>query len=387
VKRPRVPTAYATADEDRAREYSRAKIWYFVAGLIISTISTSVFVFSGSGARIADFSRKQVRSRRVSEGLTITLFMLLSWLASLPLAYLRGYRLEHRYGLSNQSLLSWAGDQLKVLALQVSFLVPVSQVALGVIRRWPRHWWAILSAMALPFTVILAHLFPVLIAPLFNKYQPLRDEELAESLKALAARSGIHVADVLEMDMSRQTKKANAFFAGLGNTKRIVLADTLLEEFTPEEIETIVAHEIAHQAHRDIWRLLALGTVTTAAIAWVTQLGASRLSSTFGRRAGIRDLGTAEALPLLGLVGSITGLAMMPVQNAASRYIERQADDFALRLTDNPAAFESALNRLKEMNLAEASPPKLEAILLHSHPPISQRIETCQEYARERTRD
>lgn len=376
-------TASDGADE-RTKSYNRAKIWFFVIGILFSWIASALFVLTGWSARTARTTRRTVSGKQLGDSAATVVFMLLSWVASLPLSYLRGYRLEHKYELSNQSLPAWFGEQLKSLALQIVLLVPLTQGALAIIRRRPRDWWAVLSALAIPFTVVMVHLAPVVIAPLFNTYQPLRDQALADRLKRLAERSGIHVADVLEMDMSRQTSKANAFFTGIGNTKRIVLADTLIEKFTPEEIETIVAHEMAHQTHRDIWRLLAIGSVTTAAIAFATQIAGTSLIQRLKRTTGVSEAGTVEALPLLGLVASVVGMVLMPVQNAISRYIERKADRYALELTDEPAAFESALTRLQEMNLADPEPTRLEQVLLHSHPSIRERIQACRDYAEQR---
>jgi STE24 endopeptidase len=371
-----------SADGARSREYSRAKLALFIIGAAFSLITSIIFAFSGASSNVSRASIRRFRHAGVSETATIGGFLMLSWLASLPLSYIRGYWLEHRYELSNHTRASWLGDQLKALALELTLAVPIARGALAVIRRRPRDWWLVLSALAVPFTVILSQLAPVLIMPLFNTYRPLRDQDLAERIRALAARSGIEVAEVLEVDMSRQTKKANAFFTGLGRTKRIVLSDTLIEEFTPEQIETVVAHEIAHQAHGDIWRLIAVGSVTTTAVAFVThRLVHAALKTAAARRAGLNSPGDVASLPLLGAVGSVAGLLLMPLQNAHSRYIERRADTYALELTDNPESYAAALNKLGEMNLTEIDPPKLEQVLLHSHPSIKDRIDRCEEFA------
>jgi STE24 endopeptidase len=374
----------APQNTERAKQYKRARIAYFVVGIIFSWITSALFVFSGSSRKIADASDKKIRRHTVSEGATVTLFILLSWVASFPLSYLRGHRLEHKYEMSNQSFFAWLGEQLKGLALQLVLMVPITQAMLAIIRRRPRDWWAVLSLLAIPFTVILAHLAPVLIMPLFNKYEPLRDEELADRLKRLADRSGIRVAEILEMDMSRQTKAANAFVAGIGSTKRIVLSDTLMNELAHDEIETIVAHEIAHQANHDIWRLLAIGTVTTAAIVWLTQRVFEMIHPPTKASTNIRGAGFVEALPLLGLVTSAVGMFAMPLQNAYSRYIERRADRFALELTNNPDAFASGLEKIADVSLADPDPPRIEQVLLHSHPSINDRLQSCRAFADER---
>jgi STE24 endopeptidase len=369
---------------ERAKQYKRARIAFFVVGIIFSWVTSALFVFTGLSRRFADKSENRIRRQAISEGTTVTLFILFSWIISFPLSYLRGHRLEHQYEMSNQSFPAWLGEQLKGLALQLVLMVPITQGMLAVIRRRPRDWWAMLSLLAIPFTVILAHLAPVLIMPLFNKYEPLRDQELAERLKRLAERSGIRVAEILQMDMSRQTKAANAFVTGIGSTKRIVLSDTLMDELSYEEIETIVAHEIAHQANHDIWRLLTVGTVTTAGTAWLTQRLFEAIHPRTRQSTSIRDAGYVEALPLLGLLTSLVGMLAMPLQNAYSRHIERRADRFALELTNNPDAFASGLEKIADVSLADPDPPRIEQVLLHSHPTIKDRLESCREFVANR---
>lgn len=367
----------------RARDYNRQKERLVLIGLLLSTLSGTLFIFSGGGAKL----RTRVE-RRAGHGLggqcaTTAIYGLLGWLAGLPLGYYSGFVIEHRFGLSNQTRRAWLGEQIKGLGLMLAFEIPLTTGAYAVIRRWPRAWWAILSGLSVPLTVLLAQLFPVLIAPIFNKYEPLRDRALAERLKQLAAESGIQVADVLQMDMSRQTEKANAFFAGLGPTKRIVLADTLLEKFTPEEIEAVVAHETGHQAHHDIWRFVALGTAFTFILTYTVSRAANWSLVRFGRKIGTSDLGDVATLPLLGWILSLAGLVLTPLQSAYSRRIERNADTFALRLTHDPLGFGSAMTRLAEVNLSDPKPPAVVRYLLYSHPPVAERIERARAFARE----
>jgi len=180
------------------------------------------------------------------------------------------------------------------------------------------------------------------------------------------------------MDMSKQTKKANAMFTGIGNTKRIVLADTLLNEFTPAEVEVVLAHELGHQVHRDIWKLIGLGALTTALTAWLVDRLAAPLLARYGRRFGFdpaQGLADVAALPLLSLLLSAISLLLSPVQNAISRnLIERPADRYALDLTRNPDAFVGAMEKLGRLNLADPRPPRLVKWLLYSHPPLQERI-------------
>jgi STE24 endopeptidase len=176
-----------------------------------------------------------------------------------PLGLLGGWVVERRFGLSKQPLRDWFGDELKGLGLALALQPALLSGAWVVIRRRPNDWWLVLSALTVPLSVLFGALAPVLIMPLFNTFEPLNDAALAERVRALAKRSGVRVADVYGVDMSRQTEKPNAFFAGLGRTKRIALGDTLTEKFPAAEVEGVVAHELGHQVHADIWKLIGFG--------------------------------------------------------------------------------------------------------------------------------
>jgi STE24 endopeptidase len=214
--------------------------------------------------------------------------------------------------------------------------------------------------------------------PIFNKFEPLKDRALAERITRLAEEQGVHVSAIMQMDMSKQTKTPNAFFAGLGNTKRIVLADTLLEGFTPDEVEVVLAHELGHQVHRDIWKLIGLGTLATVATSYVVHRLAPPLLARVGPRLGLRvEQGVADvaALPLLGLLASGISLALSPAHNAITRnLVEHRADRYALELTGNAGAFVSAMEKLGRMSLADPQPPALVKYLLYTHPPLQERI-------------
>ncbi len=380
------PSGKVTIDQeerDRARRYNRQKEQLFLVGLLISWVAGALFVFSGRSASVRRAAGNLAGRGLKGQSLTVVFYALLSWVFSLPLSFYGGYIVEHRYNLSHQKIPAWLWDHVKGLGLGLGLEVPGANLVYAVIRRWPRTWWVILTGLSLPFTVLLAQLFPVLIAPLFNKFEPVRDEQLVERLKALAAKSGIQVAGVMQMDMSRRTKKANAFFAGLGPTKRIVLADTLIENFTPEEIEVIVAHEIGHQVHRDIWRGIAIGTVFTFAGSYTLNRIAGFILRRFGGKIGTTRLDNVATLPLLEWIVSFVGIVLMPIQNAYSRYIEREADTYALELTDDPESFASAMERLAALNLADPNPPTLVKYLLYSHPPIIDRVDHAREFARD----
>jgi STE24 endopeptidase len=228
--------------------------------------------------------------------------------------------------------------------------------------------WA--AAFFAVIVVALAQLAPVLVLPLFYEVKPLGRESLAARLAALADRAGAPILGTFEWRLSDRTKKANAALAGLGRTRRILLSDTLLADYSDDEIEVILAHELAHHVHHDIWRAIVFEALLIAFGFYASDLVLSAWSQSFGA-AGKSDV---AALPLLVLAMGAVSLLLMPLRNALSRAHERRADRFALRITRNVDAFVSAMKRLAAQNLAEEQPSPIVEALFHSHPSISSRI-------------
>jgi STE24 endopeptidase len=297
----------------------------------------------------------------------------------LPVDYFGGHAVERRFGLTKQSTGGWLGDQAKGLLLGVLLQTPLLTAAYGVIRRRPRDWWLIIAGASVPLTVVLSNLAPVLLMPLFNRFQPLRDEALAARIRSLAGRSGVRISDVYEMDMSRQSEKPNAMFTGLGNTKRIVLGDTLLARFSEDEVEAVVAHELGHQVHGDIWRLIGFGAGAGFGAAWLlSRLGPLAVERT-RERTRVSEIGDEASLPVLALLMTAIGLFLVPVQAAFSRAMERRADRFAVELTRNGAAYARAMEGLAAQSLADPDPPRPVVVMLYSHPPIVERIRAARD--------
>jgi STE24 endopeptidase len=300
-------------------------------------------------------------------------------IVDLPFSYYGGFVLPHRFGLSNQRRRDWVSDQLKsgliggVLGL---VLIQVMYVCLTI---WPDTWWLPVGIVYLFFGVVLAAVAPVLIAPLFFKFTPLGEEHqaLADRLMALAKNAGTSVRGVYRFDMSRRTKAANAALMGLGRSRRIVLGDTLLDEFTADEIETVLAHELAHQVHRDIPLGMVIQSAITLLGLWLASLALEWGIDAFGLD-GVDDI---AGLPWLALVVGAFGLVTMPLVNGWSRWRERMADRYAVQATGNPLAYASALVRLTDQNLGELEPPRWVEIFLYSHPPLGERIVTARSAA------
>jgi STE24 endopeptidase len=227
---------------------------------------------------------------------------------------------------------------------------------------------------------MLSRILPVLILPLFFKYIPIEDEALKARIFTLANKAGIRLMDVCKIDLSRKTKKANAALIGLGKTRKVILADTLTDEFTQKEIEAVVAHEFAHFKYKHIWQLLGLSGIITLAGFYVLFLVAGKVVILAGA-SGISDLYLFPVLVLL-MIGA--GLVILPAQNLFSRILERQADKFALSLAGDAEVFISVMRKLASMNLADMDPSTWKKIFLYDHPPIRERIQMAEEYGKQK---
>lgn len=279
------------------------------------------------------------------EPLLMTLAIGLPWLTlTFPLDYYLGFVLPHRFQLSTQTFGAWLVDQAKGLLVSAAIGLPLLLGLYGLIRSNPAGWWLSASAGYALVTTVLAVLSPVLILPLFYKLEPLGDThaELRQRLLDLAQAAGARIEGVYQFDMSRRTRAANAALTGLGKTRRIILADTLLESFEDDEIETVLAHELAHHVHRDIPLSLLVGIGLSIGGFYLLALGLEQI----GARLGLSGPADPAGLPLLALLLGAFGLASMPLGNAFSRWREQLADEFALNLSRKPAAFARAMTRL-----------------------------------------
>jgi STE24 endopeptidase len=369
-------------DVAKAKRYSRTKLVVLLLSTLWSVARLAWFASDRRAARLKASIARGVPDGRLTAPAFFTVTMAFSWLSSLPVAYVAGYQVERRFGLTKQSTSGWLGDQAKALLLGLLLQTPLLTAAYAVMRRRPRDWWLIIAGASVPLTVALSNLAPVLVMPLFNRFQPLRDEALAARVRELAARSGVRISDVYEMDMSRQSEKPNAMFTGLGNTKRIVLGDTLLAGFSPDEVEAVVAHELGHQVHGDIWRLIGFGAAAGFGIAWLLSQIAPAVVRRTRERTGVSEVADEASLPQLTLLMTAMGLVLMPVQAAFSRAMERRADRFAVALTRNGDAYSRAMEGLAAQSLADPDPPRPVVVMLYSHPPIVERIRAAREAAR-----
>jgi STE24 endopeptidase len=290
-------------------------------------------------------------------------------LLTLPLSFWSGYILEHRYQLSNQTLGRWLWRQVKGYLLAGLIGLPLL-LGLYALLWYAHPWWLWAALGWLGVTLVLGRLLPVVILPLFYKVTRLDDAALQERLRRLSAGTGLTIEGVYRLHLSADTRKANAALAGLGRTRRVLLGDTLLEQFTPEEIEVVFAHEVGHHVHRHLPKMIAVSVLLSLVGFWLVDVVL---------RAGAEGLGYAAfndpaALPLVLLVLSLFGLLLSPAENALSRFFERQCDRYALQRTRAPEAYRSAFVKLARLNKSDADPHPLVAWLFYDHPPIRQRL-------------
>jgi STE24 endopeptidase len=292
-------------------------------------------------------------------------------LLTFPLEYYGGFRLPHRYGLSNQTLGEWFLDEVKGGLLSWAFGLVIVEAIYFLLRTLPDWWWLVTAAILLVFGVILASVAPVLLVPIFYKLKPLEDQALEERLRSLAERVHTRVGGVYTINLSSKTKAGNAMLMGLGRTRRIVLGDTLYEEYQPDEIETILAHELGHQAGHDLWWGLLLQSLAS-----VVGLYVASIALRWGVRAlGYSGLDDVADMPLLALVMGAFLVTTTPLVNIFSRWREGLADEYALRVTRKPRAFVSAMVKLANQNLADVDPEPWVELLLYSHPALGKRIQ------------
>jgi STE24 endopeptidase len=291
-------------------------------------------------------------------------------LVTLPVAFWSGYLLEHRYGLSTQTLAGWLWKRLKTLLVGGVLGLVLVYGLYGLLWRTGASWWAWAALGWLGLTLVLGRIMPVVILPLFYKVTPLDDAQLTARLERLAAGTGLSIAGVYQLELSAETRKANAALAGLGRARRVLLGDTLLAQFTPEEIEVVFAHELGHHVHRHLTKSIVVGVVLAAAGFFLVD----RVLTLAAAPLGYAALDDPAALPLVLLVLALFGLVLSPLENALSRAFEHQSDAYALKRTGNAAAYRSTFEKLAQLNKADLDPHPLVAWLFYDHPPIRARL-------------
>ena len=366
--------------EDKSTRYHRLKRRSEVASLLWSAVCFSLLLVSGASRALADLA-VQVGPFWIATGAMVVALFLVNEIVALPLAWYSGFVLERRYGLARQSAAGWLLDHLKAAGLGLLLAWGAVALVYAVMQAAPEYWWLIAGIALAGVVTVLATLAPVVLLPLFFRFTPLERPALVGRLEALAARAGTTVVGIYEWALGDKSRRANAALTGLGATRRILISDTMLAEYSEDEIEVVLAHELGHHVHQDIWRGIALEftliVLGFAATDWA--LGA------LGPALGLRGVADLAGLPLLVMTAGTVSLVLTPFALALSRRHERRADRFALELTSNPSAFISAMRRLGAQNLAEERPSRLVRWLFHSHPPLDERLAFARNWPTTRT--
>ena len=366
------------ANEDKATRYHRLQRRASVAAMVSAAAVLALSLLTGA----ALWLRRALEDASGDHWMLTTaayaaILMLVLEVVELPFSYYQGFTLERQYGLATHTLAHWCRDRAKGMALGLTFGVLAALMVEALLRVMPHYWWIAAAGIIGAFIVLLAHLGPVVLMPIFYEFTPVQRPELVERLLALGRRANATVTGVFEWKLSDRTRKANAALAGLGRTRRILLSDTLLAEHSDDEIEVILAHELAHHVHADIWTAMALdvGCITVGCYA------ADRVLTMAGRWLGLAGKSDLAGLPLILLTAGAATIVLAPIVHALSRFHERRADRYALDLTGAADAFVTAMKRLASQNLAEEEPSRLTQILFHSHPPTRARIAAAREWA------
>jgi STE24 endopeptidase len=366
---------------EKALRYHRGNTTIWATEQLLSLALPLALLLTGFSAWLRAFAGRLAGERFYPTlAIYFVLLSLVIFVIELPLSYYVGFLREHVYGLSTQRFAKWSGDQVKGLAVGLVIGLLVLWVPYWLLAKSPDRWWLWTSMLALPFYMLTLLIAPLWIAPLFNKFGPMKDKALEAEILAVAKRAGVEGARVFEVDKSVDTAKVNAYVTGLGKSKRIVLWDTLMKRLSPEQTEYVVGHELGHYVLGHVWSSMLFSTVLT----FLGLFGAHRVSrfffAHFGDRMGFHQLSDIASLPLLMFLLTLFSLLITPAALAFSRYHEREADRFGLDLTHDNRAAATAFVALAQQNLAVPRPGLLDKIFRASHPPIGERVDFINSY-------
>jgi len=368
----------AQADSPEVRRYNRIRRWLGIADFVLGFVFLVVLLVTRWSDGLRDLAyRWGFQSYSFSLFIYLVLLLGINKVLGIGLDYY-GFKLERGFKLSNQRFGSWLWDEVKGFLVGLVLGSIVVELLYFTIRQWPQHWWMLAWALFMGLFILLAQLAPVVLFPIFYKFEPLEDEDLRRRLVVLSEHAGTRVRGVYRWKLSEKSKKANAALTGLGSTRRIILADTLLDNYSPEEIEAVLAHELGHHVHRHILKSIFVQAAITFVGFWAADF---TLHYAVDQHM-FEQLSDFANLPLLALVSVVLSFLLMPALNAYSRFNERQADRYAFESIASVESFISSMNKLAEQNLAERAPSKWVEWFFHSHPSISRRLAAAEEWGR-----
>lgn len=371
------------ADSPETRRYNRIRRWLGIADFAIGFAFLIILLFTRWSDWLRDLAyRMGFQNYLLSLFMYLVLLLAISKALGIGLDYY-GFALERRFQLSTQKFRSWIWDETKGFLVSLVLGGVVVEVLYFTIRQWPQHWWILAWALFMGLFIVMAQLAPVVLFPIFYKFEPLDNEDLRRRLVVLSERAGTRVRGVYRWKLSEKSKKANAALTGLGATRRIILADTLLDNYSSEEIEAVLAHELGHHVHRHILKSIFVQAGITLfgfwAANWTLHYAVDQHM--------FEELSDFANLPLLALVSVVLSFVLMPALNAYSRFNERQADRYAFESIASVDPFISSMNKLAEQNLAERTPSRWVEWFFHSHPAVSRRLAAAEAWGRTQDTD
>jgi len=368
-------------DSPEARRYNRVRRWLGIGDIALSLGFLLALLLLGWSSVVRDWAyRAAFQNYAFAVLFYVLILMVLAKLLSFGLDYF-GYRLEQRYQLSNQRIRAWLWDEAKGFLVGFVFAAIIAELLYLTIRHFPEYWWLVAWALFMGLFVVIAQLAPLVLFPIFYKFEPLDDESLKQRLVQLGEKAGTRVRGIYKWHLSEKSKKANAALTGLGATRRIILADTLLDNYSQDEIEAVLAHELGHHVHRHILKSILVQAGITLAGFWIANFV---LHLAIERWHMFDTLSDFANLPMLVLLSTVLSVVLMPVLNAYSRFNERQADRYAFQSIRSTEPFITSMNKLALQNLAERKPSKWVEWLFHSHPAIWRRIAAAEAWGKPR---
>jgi len=364
---------------DNAKKYNNIKLAIGISEGIVSFVLLFLFVSLGYSLKLENYLSEFTSNPYL---LFLTFILVIGFVGSvlsLPVSYYSGFYLEHKYNLSNQTFWKWILEGIKGLLVSLVIGIPILLTFYYILNTFYSLWWLPFAIIMFFISVLLSQIFPVLIFPIFYKITPIEDENLRERITTLANHAKLKVENVYKFNMSKNTKKANAAFTGLGKTKRIILGDTLLKSYSNDEIETVIAHELGHYKRKHIIKNILIGTASSFLILFLIAYLYQNSLNWFG----FESITQVSALPLLALWSMLIGVIQTPLGNILSRKFEYEADEYAISETKNPPVFTKTLQKLTEQNLGDKEPHPFVEWFFYSHPSIKNRIEAINKYALE----
>jgi Zn-dependent protease with chaperone function len=376
---PNAPVPVPEPTEKALRYYRTGNLWW-VVGILWGIAVPLVFLFSGLSAKLRDWAQAAGRKWFFVVAIYAVLFTVVAWIIDLPIAYYMGYVRQHAYDLSNQTPAKWWSDALKGLMVSVIITPLVLWVPYLLLRKSPKRWWLWSGLAAIPFIVLMLFVSPIWIDPLFNKFGPMKDKALEQSILQLASKAGIEGGRVYEVEKSVDTKAVNAYVTGFLDTKRIVLWDTIIAKLDRDELLFVMGHEMGHYVLKHVAQLIALSSGVIIVGLFAVHFTARKLIGRYGRRWGFSELSDVASLPLIALLFSLATLVLTPAILAMTRYNEHESDRFGLEITRNNRAAATAFIKLQQENLGVPRPGTLYKIWRSSHPPIGERVDFINSY-------